>query len=192
MRLIGRDGFSATSIDAVCAEAGLTKRYFYEAFSGREELLKSAYERVTREFTGAIMQAAAPHLGDPRALVRAGLTGTFGFVADNPEKARLMMIEAISVRSQIGQVYGEGYDQFVGLLVGFTKPFVEGRQIPDKTLRVLAKGAIGSILHLCQGWISTGYRQPVEELIDGLEMILGGLGTQLGIAGWQRDDRAGA
>jgi len=186
VRLIGRDGFAATSIDAICAEAGLTKRYFYAAFSSREELLTAAYEAVTREFVAAIMQEAGPHLGDPRALVRAGLTGTFGFVAAHPDKARLMMVEATSVRSQLGQVYGKGYDQFVNLLVGFTKPFLKAPQPSDRTLRVLAKGVVGSILHLCQGWLATDFKQPAEELIDGMEMIMGGLGVQLGIAGWVR------
>lgn len=133
------------------------------------------------------MQQATPYLSDPRKLVRAGLTGTFGFVADNPDKARLMMIEATSVRSQIGQVYGKGYDQFVDLLVGFTKPFLDDNAASDKTLRVLAKGAIGSIIHLCQSWIATDYKQPVGELIEGMEMIMGGLGKQLGIDGWLSD-----
>ncbi len=184
IRLFGRDGFSATSIDAICAEAGLTKRYFYAAFSSREELLTASYRAVTREFVAAIMQEAGPHLGDPRKLVRAGLTGTFGFVAAQPDKARLMMVEATSVRSQLGQVYGEGYDQFVNLLVGFTRPFLQQPQPSDRMLRVLAKGAVGAILHLCQSWLATDFKQPVEELIDGMEMILGGLGVQLGIAGW--------
>lgn len=184
IRLIGRDGFSATSIDAVCAEAGLTKRYFYQAFGSREELLTAAYQQVTREFIAAILQQTQPHLGDPRKLVRAGLTGAFRYVAEHPDPSRLMMIEATSVRSQLGKVYGRGYDEFVNLLVGFTRPFVNSEQFPDKTLRTLAKGAIGAIIHLCQGWIATGYKQPVEELIDGTEMILGGIGNQLGIAGW--------
>lgn len=184
VRLIGRDGFANTSIDAVCAEAGLTKRYFYEAFSNREELLSAAYEAVTREFIEAIMQKAVPHLGDSRKLVRAGVEGTFGFVAQNPDKARLMMVEAMSVRSQLGHVYGEGYDKFVNLLVDFTKPFLGPEGSSDKTLRVLAKGIIGAIVHLCQGWIATDFKQPMDELIDGAEMILGGLGNQLGVPGW--------
>lgn len=182
--LIGRNGYSATSIDAVCTEAGLTKRYFYEAFANREELLTAAYKSVTQEFVNAIMQQAAPHLDDSRALVHAGLVGTFGYVVNNPNKGRLMMVEATSVRSQLGTVYGEGYEEFVNLLVGFTTPFIDNNDVSEKQLRVLAKGVIGAIIHLCQSWIATDFKQPVEELIDGTEMILGGIGMQLGIAGW--------
>lgn len=182
--LIGRQGFAATSIDAICAEAGLTKRYFYQAFDSREELLVAAYETANREYVQAIMQAAAPYLQDPRRLVHAGLTASFQWVADNPDKARLIMMEAIAVRGQIGHVYGERYDDFVSLLVGFTKPFLKDGGPGDTALRVMAKGAVGAIMHLCQNWIATDFKQPMEQLVDGVERTFSGMALELGVSGW--------
>jgi len=184
IRLIGLQGYAATSIDAVCSEAGLTKRYFYESFSGSEELLVAAYTVVVREFLASIMQATAPHLGDPRKLVRAGLQQTFGYVREHPDKARLIMIEAMSVRSQLGMLYGNSYNEFVSLLVGFTKPFLQDKGPDDAILAVMARGAVGALIHLCQGWIATGFKQPIEELVNGTERIFGGMGRDLGIAAW--------
>lgn len=184
IRLFGRDGFSATSIDAICAEAGLTKRYFYEAFPDREALLTAAYEQVTQEFLYSILAAAGPYLQDSRRLVRAGLTETFEFVKRNPDKARLMMIEAIAVRGQLGKVYGRRYDQFVNLLLDFTRPLLDQAAPDEPVFRVLAKAMVGAIIHLCQGWIATDFKQPAGELIDGMEKMMGGLGVQLGVRGW--------
>ncbi|MDH4395186.1 MAG: TetR/AcrR family transcriptional regulator [Limnobacter sp.] len=184
VRLFGKDGFSAVSIDAICADAGLTKRYFYEAFPDREALLTAAYERVTQEFLQSILVAAAPHLQDSRRLVRAGLTETFGFVQRNPDKGRLMMIEAMSVRGQLGKVYGKRYDEFVNLLLEFTRPLLTQAAPDERTFRVLAKGVVGALIHLCQGWIATDFKQPMQELIDGMELMMGGLGVQLGVKGW--------
>lgn len=184
IKLFGSQGFSATSIDAVCSEAGLTKRYFYESFSSSDELLVQAYRAVTREYLNSIMLATRPHLNDSRALVRAGLQQAFGFVADHPDKARLIMIEAMSVRSQLGRMYGKSYGEFVELLVGFTKPFLPGEGPGDAILAVMARGAVGAIIHLCQGWIATDFKQPVSELVTGTEHIFGGMGRQLGIPGW--------
>lgn len=183
INLFGAQGFAATSIDAVCREAGLTKRYFYEAFSSSEELLIEAYRAATREFLQSIMQATTPHLDDARALVRAGLQQTFRFVAENPDKARLIMIEATSVRSQLGRVYGSSYNEFVGLLVGFTKPFLPGDGPGDTVLAVMARGAVGALIHLCQGWLATDLKQPADELVTGMERIFSGMGRELGIAG---------
>lgn len=188
IKLIGREGFAATSIDAVCSEAGLTKRYFYESFENSEALLIEAYRAVTREYLNSIMEAARPHLTDSRELVRAGLQQTFSYVKDNPDKARLIMIEAMSRRSQLGRMYGKSYNDFVELLVGFTKPFLAGEGPGDTILAVMARGAIGAIIHLCQGWIATDFKQPIEELVSGTEHIFGGMGQQLGIAGWVNTD----
>lgn len=182
--LIGRDGYAATSIDAVCKEAGLTKRYFYESFAGSEELLIESYRAVTREFLSSILQAARPHLGDSRQLVRAGLQQTFGFVRKNPDKARLIMIEAMAMRGQLGRLYGSSYNEFVDLLVAFTKPFLPGKGPGDVILAVMARGAVGALIHLCQAWIATGFKQPMQELVTGTEHIFGGMGRELGIKDW--------
>ncbi len=182
IRLIGRHGYAATSIDAICAEAGLSKRYFYAAFDGREALLVAAYESANRDYVQAIMQAAMPHLQDSRRLVHCGLTACFEWVAAHPDEARLIMLEAIAVRGQIGSVYGERYDEFVSMLVGFTKPFLKQQSPSDACLRVMAKAAIGAIIHLCQGWIATDFRQPAEQLVEGMERIFSGMAKELGVA----------
>ncbi|MCQ8895010.1 TetR/AcrR family transcriptional regulator [Limnobacter humi] len=184
IELIGQHGFAAVSIDSVCAQAGLTKRYFYEAFESREALLVASYDMVSRQYIAHILEGTAPHLTDARQLVKAGLMATFGFVKANPAKARLMMIEAQSVRSLIGQLYGNRYDEFVNLLLDFTRPFLQKPAPPDPVFRVLAKGMVGSIIHLCQGWIATDFKQPMNELVDGMERIMGGIGHELGVKGW--------
>lgn len=187
IKLIGSEGFAATRIDAVCSEAKLTKRYFYESFTNSEELLIEAYRVATRELMGSIMKAAAPHRQDSRKLVRAGIQQTFTFVQQNPDKARLIMIEAMSVRSQLGRVYGKSYGEFVDLMVAFTKPFLPDAGPGDAILAVMAKGAVGTLIHLSQGWIAADFKQPIDELIDGTERIFGGMGRELGIPGWVED-----
>lgn len=184
IRLIGRQGYAATSIDAVCGEAGLTKRYFYESFSNSEEMLVEAYREVTREYLNSILQATTPYLNDSRKLVRAGLEQVFKFVKDNPDKARLIMIEAMSVQSQLGRMYGKSYNEFVELLVRFTKPFLPGGGPGDVMLAVMARSGVGAIIHLCQGWIATDFKQPMQELVDGTEHVFGGMGRELGIQAW--------
>src|SRR5690348_15017019 len=39
LELFGTQGYLPTTIDQVCTEAGLTKRYFYESFRSCEDLL---------------------------------------------------------------------------------------------------------------------------------------------------------
>ncbi len=45
MELMLRQGYSATGIDAICAEAGVSKGAFYHSFRSKEELAVAALER---------------------------------------------------------------------------------------------------------------------------------------------------
>lgn len=184
IQLIGQKGYAATTIEAVCAEAKLTKRYFYQLFENREDLMLQAHREANKEFMNSILMAAAPHLQDSQRLVHAGLTQTFSFVRDNPEKGRLILIEANSIRGKLGHVYDKSYKDFVALLVQFTKPFLKDNDPGEVILTVMAKGAIGAIVHLCLGWIATDFEQPIEELVLGTERIFAGMGRELGIPGW--------
>lgn len=54
--VIGEVGLSATTIDRICTEAGLTKRYFYEAFADLDELLAATLD----EFVTSIREQMEP------------------------------------------------------------------------------------------------------------------------------------
>ncbi len=69
---------------ALCAEAGLTDRYFYESFGSIEDLLVAVYEELMGEMQARIMaalQAAGPGQS-PEALVDTGLDAFFQQVED--------------------------------------------------------------------------------------------------------------
>lgn len=59
-RLIRRQGFAATSVDEVCAEAGVTKGAFFHHFASKEALGTAAVEHWTAT-TSALFAAAAYH-----------------------------------------------------------------------------------------------------------------------------------
>ncbi len=189
IELIGKEGFAGTSINAVCAKAGLTKRYFYETFASNEDMLIQAYRAVAADMLKSISRKTSPHLNDSRQLVHAGIRATFEYVAAEPIKARLMFIEAQSVRGQLGRVYVESMNGFVELLLAFTKPFLAPNSTSDAELRVMARGVVGAIMHLCQGWIASDYKQPMDELVSGTERIFAGVGRELGVAGWSGEQR---
>jgi len=57
LELFGTQGYQCTAIDQVCAEAGLTKPYFYESFRSREELLGAVVRSLwSRRRNGAWRQ----------------------------------------------------------------------------------------------------------------------------------------
>lgn len=184
INLIGKQGYAAATVEAVCSEAKLTKRYFYQIFGDRETLLIAAYTAVYSEFMASILAAAAPYRSQPRELVQAGLTQVYSFVQQNPDKARVIMVEGLSARGGLGKTYNKSYNEFVSLLVSFTEPFLGDNKPNEAILTVMAKGAVGVIIHLCQEWMSSEFEQPMQELITGTQRIFAGLAKELSVAGW--------
>src|SRR3546814_11852560 len=50
---------------AICAEASLTERYFYESFRNRDEALMAALDQVCNEIAAAALAAVEQTDGDP-------------------------------------------------------------------------------------------------------------------------------
>ncbi|WP_291427022.1 TetR/AcrR family transcriptional regulator, partial [Deinococcus sp.] len=73
IRLYGTRGFRATTIKDVCDEAGVTQRYFYEAFASAEELLCAATGEVTTAIRSEVLSAAQDAPGHYEGLHGAAL-----------------------------------------------------------------------------------------------------------------------
>jgi AcrR family transcriptional regulator len=69
--LFGRDGYTATSIDAVAAAAGMTKGAAYHHFAGKPALFRAVFVRVQAQIA-AELEAAAGGAPDPHSAIRLG------------------------------------------------------------------------------------------------------------------------
>lgn len=85
------------TMTAVCAEAGLTERYFYESFRSLDEALVAVLDQVATEIeqrTRAAADAVAAAGGDPTARVRASLLAFVELLVQDPRKGRVAIIQA--------------------------------------------------------------------------------------------------
>jgi len=89
--LLGTAGTAAVSVRAVCRNAKLTERYFYESFTDREELVLAVYEHVGalahRALADAVQETA-----NPAALAEAAVTSFVELMVDDPRKGRILLL----------------------------------------------------------------------------------------------------
>src|SRR3546814_12873921 len=81
IEVLATRGETATTMTAICAEASLTERYFYESFRNRDEALMAALDQVCNEIAAAALAAVERTDGDPavsRSERRRGGTGGVG------------------------------------------------------------------------------------------------------------------
>ena len=92
--LLGTQGEARTTMTAICAEAGLTERYFYESFRGRDEALTSALDAVSTEIADAALAAVRASDGSPEARVHAAVGAVVDVLASTPAKGRVLTRES--------------------------------------------------------------------------------------------------
>lgn len=91
LELFGTRGVAATRVDDVCAEAALTKRYFYESFTDLDDLLGAVVDHAIAQLAQVVVPAiAANGWRNPRPVFEAFVGG---LLAD-PRVSRLLVEEA--------------------------------------------------------------------------------------------------
>ena len=100
--LFGTRGVADVRVKELCAAAGLTDRYFYESFKNIEDLfdvvLTDLATQGNQVFETAMRDALAVHPTDIRAWLRAGISSTFRFLAADPRRVRIAIVETIAVK----------------------------------------------------------------------------------------------
>jgi AcrR family transcriptional regulator len=148
LEVAGRAGMEGLSVAAICAEAGLTARYFYESFPSREAIFVEAYRLAQERLLGNMGRAKGK--GDP---ARGALTGFFTALLEHPGVARVFLIDL---------------DDHAGAL---RMASFEGATKLAKALRLKAQhplmqaGIIGAIVDIGKRWIESDFAEPVEAVV---------------------------
>ncbi|MFO7193981.1 TetR/AcrR family transcriptional regulator [Thermocrispum sp.] len=158
--LLGEHGGAGVTVRSVCRRAGLTDRYFYENFAGRDELLSALFLQVAEELQQA-MEATTPAAGSSREeQARAAVDALVSVCLDDPRKGRLLLVEPLSDPALSGVS--------IGVAPTFTR--LVRRQLPpgaSKNESVLTSVALtGAVATLFFGWLSGTLPVSREELID--------------------------
>jgi AcrR family transcriptional regulator len=161
LQLFGTQGIAAVGIVDVCAEAGLTKRYFYENFASIDALADAVFEHVTGNLVAAVVPAIEAGAGrDPRPALSVY---TRALLSD-PRVVRLLAVE-----SQAGPLkkYRDGFPtRAVELWFAFAAD--DDAPPPPHELRLRAYGFIGAAQQIGIAWLDGNLPLSIDEVIDQL------------------------
>lgn len=169
LELFGTIGYPNVSVKRICAEAGLTQRYFYESFDDRAALLGAVYLHCVDIARDATLTGAASVFDDPAApdgpipaeliprLAEAALGGFITSLAQDARRARVIMIEVVGVSPGLEQTRLRAIHDWADLILGFASRGAE----PTPDQRLGAIGLVGAITQLLVDW-QTAVSEPVE------------------------------
>jgi AcrR family transcriptional regulator len=160
LELFGTRGIAAVGIVDVCAEAGLTKRYFYENFASIDTLVDAVFEHVTGNIVAAV--APAIEIGGGRD-PRPALTVYARALLSDPRVVRFLAIE-----SQAGPLK-KHRDEFPTRAVELWFAFAADDALPPpEEMRLNAYGFIGAAQQIGVAWLNGQLPLTMDEVIDRL------------------------
>lgn len=174
--LFSQIGYRKTTMRALCAEAGLTDRYFYESFETIEDLLVAVYEELMGEMQARIVTALQALGPDQTAetLIDTGLDAFFRQVEDSAA-ARVIWLEVLGVSPRVDQVYNHGLRRFADFMLMLSRTVAPQWPVPNEVARVVAMGMIGAASEAAKDWLMSGYQQPREHLVQGIALVFKGI-----------------
>ena len=84
VEVLAGDGEAGATMTAICAEARLTERYFYESFGHRDEAMVAALDVVADEIAVRTRAAIDAATGEPETRLLAGTSAFVALVAEWP------------------------------------------------------------------------------------------------------------
>ncbi|MFC8044909.1 TetR/AcrR family transcriptional regulator [Nocardia sp. NPDC057353] len=94
VEVFSRKGFHDTSMDAIAAEAKISKPMLYLYYGSKDELFRACIQREGMRFIESVAPAGNPQL-TPHEQLRTALEGFLGFVDSNRKSWQVLYRQAI-------------------------------------------------------------------------------------------------
>ena len=151
VQLLGGAHGPAVTVRAVCRQARLTERYFYESFADRDQFVRAIYDDVCTRAMSALATATTP---------RDAVERFVAMMVDDPVRGRVLLLapeaEPVLVRSG-----AEWMPSFIGLLqhklTAITDPTIQN---------MVATSLIGGLTALFTAYLDGRLTASREQFID--------------------------
>jgi len=149
--MLGAATGPALTVRAVCREAGLTERYFYESFADRDDFVRAVYDDVCSRAMTALTTAST---------AREAVERFVALMVDDPARGRVLLLapESEPVLARSG---AEWMPSFIELLqrklTRITDPAVQA---------MAATGLVGALTALFTAYLNGRLTATREQFID--------------------------
>lgn len=160
-----RKGIMATTMRDISAQAGLTDRYFYEAFRNTRDAFDAVNEWQRGQLVARVIEAMRPVDRQIQPLARAGLRAFYTFIREDPRRAQVLLIDAFSADQQAAGQGQRILDQYVTLISDFSEQIYP--QLNKRfNIKMVVWGLLSMAIHVGVVWAREGFKQPIGEVID--------------------------
>ncbi|BBZ01185.1 TetR family transcriptional regulator [Mycolicibacterium chitae] len=158
------------TVRAICAQSGLTVRYFYESFTDKDAFVEAVFDTVTAQLATTTQAAVAT--ASPADQNRAGITNLIRTISDDARVGRLLFSQQLS-NATLLRLRLKHQGLFIALA---------GRHIQD-ALHVGGSNRLAGTTHFVLGglqqaisaWLAGEVKLGVDQFVDLLVDVLADL-----------------
>ncbi|MFF7335050.1 TetR family transcriptional regulator [Streptomyces sp. NPDC008150] len=166
LELFAARAFDDVTVADVCARAKVSKRYFYEHFTDREHLLLDVHRERNDWLLAGVAAATPREADDLEALLRPMMTALVHLLADHPDSARVIYINAPRMELRRRGLLHKDAELF-GRLVGLGAAEHAGPAEQLRHDRVLL-GLVAGVTEILIDWLERGMTDDPDTLADHL------------------------
>lgn len=169
---VGTRGYAATTVAAVIKRAGVSRKTFYEQFTGKEDCFLAAFDEGRARLSAAITAATLAAGDDPMARLHAGYGALCAGLAAEPAFAYAFAIaspaagEAVQARRL---AWREASIARLRLLYASTPK--AGHDLPAALPPAIARAIVGAVEALICAQLEAGAADSLTELVPTIVSV---------------------
>jgi AcrR family transcriptional regulator len=162
---VAEHGYEATTIARITETAKISRRTFYEYFSGKEDCFLAAYAMIAAHIREAVLRA--PGAAEPwPERIRPRLAALLDVLSRDPAVARCYLVEPLAAGGEIADRYRDAMQ----LLAETLRPEPEP---PGHDIEVRDQALIGGVATLIVRRLNAGAADRLPDLLSDLtELVL--------------------
>jgi AcrR family transcriptional regulator len=169
LELFASQGYGKTPIEALCAEAKVTARHFYQLFDSREALLRALYDDIIRDLHDAILAAMSKPDLTLEAQIALGVQALVSHYLTDARRARVGVLEVVGVSPDMERRRREVIHDIARIVEGYAQGMVERGELPPRNYHLPSVALVGGINELLAEWLTVPEPPTIAEL--GAEVV---------------------
>lgn len=173
-RLFAQRGYTATTVEEIVAEAGVSKPMLYRHFESKKELQIKLLERRRDELAAAPLDSFIHGKGEPKQRLPAMIDAWFAHVEDHPDTSRILFTDATG-DPDIWELQHELRRRQRAADIALLREFAP--QLPERELEPLGEIIRSSLTGLALWWLDNPHIPRAVPVAAVLRMTTGVLLT---------------
>ncbi|MGA2171223.1 MAG: TetR/AcrR family transcriptional regulator [Terracidiphilus sp.] len=162
-RLFGNYGYHAATVPMIVAEANSSIGSFYAHFRNKEDVFAATLQTLGDKVSELMLQARASQ-PDPLLGIRCAVESVFLYLAQNPQEARILIVESSGLSPRLEQVRRGLLGQHAGQVCQTLESSPANFSVENPV--IAARCLVGTVFESLYGWLeqSSTDRPPVAEV----------------------------